>query len=116
MMRQRALPPSALATEAPVSGRAIPAAERDRKLNLLAQALVNARGVPDPANRALKFANIGEGLLDLGEVERATNVLRQGTNPSRRGRSSPRPRPSTLPGASPWPRACRTGRTRRRGG
>jgi hypothetical protein len=54
----------------------LPAAERARKLDLLAQALVNARAVPDPTNRALKFANIGEGLLDLGEVDRAASALR----------------------------------------
>jgi beta-lactamase regulating signal transducer with metallopeptidase domain/protocatechuate 3,4-dioxygenase beta subunit len=57
---------------------ALPAAERARKLDLLTHALVNARAVSEPADRALKFANIGEGLLDLGEVERATSVLREG--------------------------------------
>ncbi len=56
----------------------LPASERIRKLDLLARALDDARAVPDAANRALKFANIGEALFDLGETERAASVLREG--------------------------------------
>ncbi len=57
---------------------ALPAAQRARKLELLTQALVNARAVAEPADRAMNFANIGESLLDLGDTERAGNVLREG--------------------------------------
>ncbi len=57
---------------------ALPVAERARKVELLTQALVDARAVAEPADRALKFANIGKGLFDLGETERAANVLREG--------------------------------------
>lgn len=56
----------------------LPASERTQKLNLLARAIDDAREVPAAANRALKFANIGEALLDLGETGRAASILREG--------------------------------------
>lgn len=63
---------------------ALPASERTRKLDLLTQALVDARAVNDPAQRAIDLARTGEGLLDLGEGERATMALREGEALARR--------------------------------
>lgn len=57
---------------------ALPNSERPRKLELLGQALVYARGTEAPAFRAIGLGFIGERLLDLGEIEKATEVLREG--------------------------------------
>ncbi len=57
---------------------ALPESERPRKLELLNESLIAAQAVKDPADRVLRLADIGEKILDLGQVERATKVLREG--------------------------------------
>jgi hypothetical protein len=56
----------------------LPAYERRGKLELLEQALLNARATTDPAFRLIGLGRIGERLLDLEEVDQATRVLREG--------------------------------------
>lgn len=53
-------------------------AARERKLELLTQALVRARAIQAPGHRVVSFAKIAERWLDLGEKEQATQLLREG--------------------------------------
>jgi len=53
-------------------------APRARKLDLLAQALVRARAVQAPGFRLMHLGQIAERLLELGETEQATQLLREG--------------------------------------
>jgi hypothetical protein len=57
---------------------AIDQAERAKKADLLAQALLHVTNVKDPSFKAIGLGQIGERWLDLGEVERATKLLRDG--------------------------------------
>lgn len=57
---------------------AIPASDRPRKLELLHDSLVNARRAEDPALRLAMLGWVAEALLDLGEREAATEILREG--------------------------------------
>jgi hypothetical protein len=52
--------------------------ERARKLDLLKESLIAGRAVADPTWRALRLADIGERLFDLGRTEVATRILREG--------------------------------------
>ncbi|MBI3469051.1 MAG: carboxypeptidase regulatory-like domain-containing protein, partial [Planctomycetes bacterium] len=52
--------------------------ERGRKLDLLNQALLNARSILEPEFRLIGLGRVGERLLDLGEKEQATRILREG--------------------------------------
>ena len=57
---------------------AVSETNRTRKLELLQESLVAARVVAEPGARVLQFAQVGGQLLDLGKIEEATNVLREG--------------------------------------
>jgi protocatechuate 3,4-dioxygenase beta subunit len=57
---------------------ALPEDGRPRKLEILGQAILYARGSDNPAFRAFLLGQVGERLLDLGETNRATEVLRDG--------------------------------------
>jgi protocatechuate 3,4-dioxygenase beta subunit len=56
----------------------LPATSRARKLEVLAEALVAARGEKSPEFRAIVLGFTGRRLFDLGEKDRATAVLREG--------------------------------------
>ncbi|MEJ7639844.1 MAG: hypothetical protein WKF75_18205 [Singulisphaera sp.] len=55
----------------------LPDGDRARKLDLLGRALVAARAVAEPTERAIQLASIGEQFFDLGEARRATVLLRE---------------------------------------
>ncbi len=57
---------------------ALPKTDRAGKLGLLDKALLHARVAPDPARKLDELGMIGYRLLDLGEKERGTQVLREG--------------------------------------
>src|SRR5262249_21172273 len=56
----------------------LPAAEQERKRELLAQALVHARGIKEPPIRLIFEGQVAGRLLELGDVDRATRILRDG--------------------------------------
>ena len=56
----------------------LPASEREKKRELLAQALVHARGIKDPPIRLIFEGQIAGRLLELGDTDRATKILRDG--------------------------------------
>ena len=62
----------------------LPASARERKTELLAQALLQARGVKQPGERMRLLGRVAERWLDLGEKDRAValfgeaRVARQG--------------------------------------
>ncbi|MBX6314252.1 MAG: carboxypeptidase regulatory-like domain-containing protein [Isosphaeraceae bacterium] len=57
---------------------ATPKADRARKLEWLDKALLHARAEPSPAERLEALGWVGYRLIDLGETERGTQVLREG--------------------------------------
>ena len=57
---------------------ALPKTDRARKLDLLNKALVHARAEPRPGDKLLALGRVGIRLLELGETERGTQVLREG--------------------------------------
>jgi protocatechuate 3,4-dioxygenase beta subunit len=57
------------------SAAALPREDRQRKLDLLAEALVKAQAIKEPGFRLISLAQIAEALLDLGEKERGTKLL-----------------------------------------
>ena len=57
---------------------AMPENDKDKRLELLAEALVQARSVQSPELRVACLGFVGERLLDLGEHKSATKVLREG--------------------------------------
>jgi hypothetical protein len=57
---------------------ALPASDRSRKRDLLDRATLQARGTKEPQFRLAGLSQIADRLLDLGELERATKVLREG--------------------------------------
>jgi len=54
---------------------ALPAEKRDRKLEILAEALVKAQAIKEPGFRLASIAKVGEALLDAGEKERGKKLL-----------------------------------------
>ena len=56
----------------------LPASKKDRKRALLTQCLVNARAIKEPELRLIFEGQIAGRLLDLGETDRATKILREG--------------------------------------
>jgi len=56
----------------------LPKTDRARKLDLLNKALLHARTETDPLHKLAGLGMIGYRLLDLGETERGTQVLREG--------------------------------------
>lgn len=62
----------------------LPAADRARRLEMLTEAIVHARGVESPAHRAIQLGRIAERFLDLGEHQRASELLREGETIARR--------------------------------
>jgi hypothetical protein len=56
---------------------ALPAAQRTEKLDLLGQALLHARNVPEPDHRAVNVCQVAQRLRDLGEKEQATKLVRE---------------------------------------
>ena len=56
---------------------ALPDSARARKLDLLNESLVAGRAVADPATRVLRLADIGGRLFDLGQTEKATNLVQE---------------------------------------
>jgi protocatechuate 3,4-dioxygenase beta subunit len=52
--------------------------ERQRKLELLGQASVVARQIGEPAMKAIQLGQTAERLLDAGQREQATSLLREG--------------------------------------
>jgi len=69
---------------------AVPKSDRARKLELLDKALLNARAEPNPGYKLDELGMIGYRLLDLGETERGTQVLREG---QRLADTLPKPKP-----------------------
>lgn len=61
----------------------LPKSDRARKLSWLDLALTDARACQSPAERVLVVAAVAEHLLDLGEVPKATALLRE-TEPTAR--------------------------------
>ncbi len=61
----------------------LPASERDKKRSLLTQGLVHAQGIKDPALRLIFLGQIAGRLLELGETDRATKILRDGQSVAR---------------------------------
>jgi hypothetical protein len=57
---------------------ALPGADRARKVDLLNKALLHARADTDPGKKVSALGRVGYRLLDLGEIERGTQVLREG--------------------------------------
>jgi hypothetical protein len=57
---------------------AVPDGRPEEKLAVIAQALVSARAVKEPEHRVTALGAVGERLLDLGDRDRATEVLREG--------------------------------------
>src|SRR5262249_38149524 len=63
---------------------ALPDAERDRKRGLLERAMVQVRAPrgagreSDPRSRSFELARVAAGWLDLGEVEKARPLIREG--------------------------------------
>jgi hypothetical protein len=55
----------------------LPADQRNRKLELLAEALVKAQGIKQAGFRLISIAKVAEGLLDIGEKERGTKLLKE---------------------------------------
>jgi hypothetical protein len=59
------------------AAKALPEAERDKKLELLDRALLHARAAQEPTGiRVLLIGQVAEHWLDLGETDRATELLR----------------------------------------
>jgi protocatechuate 3,4-dioxygenase beta subunit len=56
----------------------LPATERDRKRAMLSQGFVHARAIKDPALRLIFEGQIAGRLLELGDTDRATKILRDG--------------------------------------
>jgi RNA polymerase sigma factor (sigma-70 family) len=56
---------------------ALPAAKRKEKIELLAQALLHARGVQNAAHRVVAVAMVVKRLREVGEIERADKLLRE---------------------------------------
>lgn len=56
----------------------LPASERDKKRSLLSQGLVHAQGIQDPSLRLVFEGQIADRLLDLGETDRTSRILRNG--------------------------------------
>ena len=56
----------------------LPAAERDRKLALLARALLQARTAADQADRLLQMGEVAERWYELGEVDKAKALFAEG--------------------------------------
>src|SRR5262249_13883298 len=57
---------------------ALPATEPGRKRALLEQAAVQAQGAKEPQFRLAAIGQVADRLLELGETERATKLLREG--------------------------------------
>ncbi len=55
----------------------LPDSDRAGKLRLIERLLLDARAIPEPANRVIVLARIAERLIDLGETDRATALLRE---------------------------------------
>ncbi|MEW6745325.1 MAG: hypothetical protein AB1486_21445 [Planctomycetota bacterium] len=60
-----------------------PELEDSQKEELLAQALLEARAIGNPAHRAVRLARLAEILLDRGERERAQALLDEGAKLAR---------------------------------
>jgi hypothetical protein len=56
----------------------LPATERAKKLALLAESLLHARGVEAPDKRLVNLASIAERYLDLEAKDQAISILREG--------------------------------------
>ena len=56
----------------------LPGTERDRKLALLARALLQARIAADPGDRVLQMGEVAERWFELGEVEKAKALFAEG--------------------------------------
>ena len=54
----------------------LPPDQRDRKLELLAEALVKAQGIKEAGFRLISIAKVAEGLLDMSEKERGASLLK----------------------------------------
>jgi protocatechuate 3,4-dioxygenase beta subunit len=63
---------------------AVADSDRDRKLGILTESLVAGRAVADPADRTLRLADLGRRFLDLGQVDQAAKLLREGQEIARR--------------------------------
>jgi hypothetical protein len=57
---------------------ALPAGEKQRKLELVGQALLQLQGITTPWMRVMSHAEIAKRLLDLGQQDRAAKLLRDG--------------------------------------
>lgn len=57
---------------------AVPATERPRKLELLTAALLYMQGITEPWQRVVMRGQIARRLIELGQRERATKLLREG--------------------------------------
>lgn len=55
----------------------LPADKQARKLELLGEALVKAQAIKEPGFRLVAIARVAEGLLDAGEKERGTKLLKE---------------------------------------
>jgi len=51
--------------------------DRARKLSLLNESLLAARGIVDPTERVLRLAEVGQVLMDMGEVDQGAKLLRE---------------------------------------
>lgn len=56
----------------------LPTSEKDKKRSLLSLGFVHAQGIKDPALRLIFLGQIAGRLLELGETDRATKILRDG--------------------------------------
>ncbi len=58
--------------------KAIPASRRDQRRRLLERVVPVVRGMPDTSEKIPPIADIAEAWLELGEAEKARNVLNEG--------------------------------------
>ncbi|HZN33451.1 MAG TPA: hypothetical protein VFB80_06505, partial [Pirellulaceae bacterium] len=63
---------------------ALPKENRQRKLELLAEANVKAQAIKEPGFRLISIAQVAEALLDLGEKERGTKLLTENLETARK--------------------------------
>ncbi len=75
---EAALQPSARSGFYCRASDSLPKADRARKLDLLDKALRHARADPRPGEKLAALGRIGIRLLEAGEIERGTQVLREG--------------------------------------
>jgi hypothetical protein len=57
---------------------AVPASERSRRVELAAEALLHMQGVTEPWQRVIMRGQIARRLIELGQKEKATKLLRDG--------------------------------------